>query len=49
MKACPEHRKIHDLINKKPHLTEKVLWHYKPNYQQKLEHGEKKNQEVLQA
>ena len=42
MKVCPEHRKTHDFINKKPHLTEKVLWHYKPNYQQKLEHGEKK-------
>jgi hypothetical protein len=37
------------LLIRKTHLTEKILWHFKPNYQQKLEQVETKNQEVLQA
>jgi hypothetical protein len=37
------------LLTKKAHLTEKVLWNFKPNYQQKLEQVETKYHEVLQA
>jgi hypothetical protein len=49
MKAFHEHRKTHDLINKKGSFDRESFVEYEPNYQQKLEHGEKKNQEVLQA
>jgi hypothetical protein len=37
------------LLTIKAHLTRKVLWNFEPNYQQKPERVETKNQEVLQA
>jgi len=47
MKACHEHRKTLDLINKKALLTKKVLLHYEPT--NKTETSWNKNQEALQA
>jgi hypothetical protein len=47
MKACHEHRKTLNLINKKALLTKKVLLHYEPT--NKTETGWNKNQEALQA